>query len=158
MAGNGGIPLDAKAKERLASTKEYLSQQGPAYRHHLVTPSEAVVALFPEWTGGTIPKFPTLEEVIKIGTGLNVVEGRKSPILNLVTALLGAARAYAAPVPEELCSDYQDMAPLNSREKEWSQLCCTVETVECRLELSPPRRSCVPCSFLHVSLTRPSRL
>ena len=65
----------------------------------------------------------------KVGTGLGTVEGRKSPLLNLVTALLAAARAYAAPVPEELVSTYVDLAPLNSQEKPWSLLDCTVETV-----------------------------
>ena len=123
-----------KLKERLASTKVYLSQQDAAYRHHLVIPSDACVALFPEWVGGTIPKFPSLEEVNKVGTGLAVIEGRKSPLLNLETALLAAARAYAAPVPEELCSTYVDVAPLNSQEKGWSQLSCTVETVTAGLK------------------------
>lgn len=118
-----------KLKERLATSKEYLTQQDAAYRHHTVLPSEACVGLFPEWLGGTIPKFPTLEEVNKVGTGLGTVEGRKSPLLNLVTALLAAARAYAAPVPEELVSAYADLAPLNSQEKPWSLLDCTVETV-----------------------------
>jgi hypothetical protein len=65
-----------KHKERLVTSKEYLSQQDAAYRHHTVLPSDATVALFPEWLGGTIPKFPTLEEVNKVGTGLGPVEGR----------------------------------------------------------------------------------
>ena len=68
-----------KLKERLATTKEYLSQQNGAYRHHTVIPSDACVALFPEWnTDGPIPKFPSLDEVIKAGTGLGVLDGRKS--------------------------------------------------------------------------------
>ena len=76
--------------------------------------------MFPEWASGAIRKFPTLEEVIKAGTGLGVIEGRKSPLLNLVTALLASARAYVAPVPEVLCATYVDVAPLNLQEKAWS--------------------------------------
>jgi len=142
QVGAGGTPPDnqqqliavaktaaIKLKERLATSKEYLSQQDAAYRHHTVLPSDACVGLFPEWLSGTIPKFPTLEEVNKVGTGLGTVEGRKSPLMNLVTAFLAAARAYAAPVPEELVSTYVDLAPLNSQEKPWSLLECTVETV-----------------------------
>ena len=78
---------------------------------------------------GPIPKFPTLEEVNKVGTGLGLIEGRKSPLLNLVTALLGTARAYAVPVHEDLCATYVDVAPLNSQEKAWNLLECTVEIV-----------------------------
>ena len=106
-----------KHKERLVITKEHLSHQDGAYRHHTVLPSDATVALFPEWVNGPIPKFPTLEGVNKVGTGLGLIEGRKSPLLNLVTAFLGAARAYAAPVPEDLCLTYVNVAPLNSQEK-----------------------------------------
>ena len=142
QVGAAGVPPDnqqqlvalaksaaTKLKERLVTSKEYLSQQDAAYRHHTVLPSDACVGLFPEWLSGTIPKFPTLEEVNKVGTGLGTVEGRKSPLLNLVTAFLAAARAYAAPVPEELIATYVDLAPLNSQEKPWSLLDCTVETV-----------------------------
>ena len=118
-----------KLKERLATTKEYHSQQDAAYRHHTVLPSDACVGLFPEWLTGPVPKLPTLEEVNKAGTGLGAVEGRKSPLLNLVTALLAAARAYAAPVPEELVPTYVEIQPLNSQEKPWLLLECTVETV-----------------------------
>ena len=49
--------------------------------------------------------------------------------MNLVTAFLGAARAYAAPVLEDLVPTYVDLAPLNSQEKAWNLLDCTVETV-----------------------------
>ena len=142
QVGAGGTPPDnqqqliavaktaaIKLKERLAASKEYLSQQDAAYRHHTVQPSDACVGLFPEWVSGNIPKFPALDEVTKVGTGLGTVEGRKSPLMNLVTAFLAAARAYAAPVPEDLVSTYADLAPLNSQEKPWSLLECTVETV-----------------------------